>query len=209
MKLKTIVAMTISVCFAFGASAQKMKMASGSFKALKGQKDVNVVYQYDPMNVGTGKRAKKEAEYVAEKKAEYNEKEAGRGDSWEKSWVADRENRFQRKFEELFNKYIQKKMDGMTIATGRDDAEYTLIVHTTMTEPGFSIPMVMTVPAGIDMEISLVKTGSDDALGKMTLEGAPGNSFAGAAWDTGNRIQEAYAKAGKSFAKWLPKKGMK
>ena len=68
---------------------------------------------------------------------------------------------------------------------------------------------VMTVPAGIDLKIQLVETGSDKVLGEAEVVGSPGNAFAGAAWDTGNRIQEAYAKAGKSFAKWLPKKGMK
>ena len=205
--MKTLLTVTMALCFAVGASAQKMKLTEGSFKALSGQKEVNVVYKYDDMNVGTGKREMKETDYVEKKVAEYNEKEAGRGDDWAKSWVADRESRFQRKFEQLFNKGMSKL--GTSIATDRDDAKYTLIVHTTMTEPGFSVPMVMTVPSDINLEISLVETGSDKVLGKMTLIGAPGNAFYGAAWDTGNRIQESYAKAGKSFAKWLPKKGMK
>lgn len=199
--------MVVGVLIATGASAQKMKLTKGSFKALSGQKEVNVVYKYDDMNVGTGKNEMKETAYVAKKIKEYNEKEAGRGDSWSKAWVADREGRFQGKFEELFNKGMSK--EGMSIGTGRDDAKYTLIVHTTMTEPGFSVPMVMTVPASINLKISLVETGSDKTLGEMDLIGAPGNAFNGAAWDTGNRIQESYAKAGKEFAKWLPKKGMK
>lgn len=195
------------VAMAFGANAQKMKLTKGSFKALSGQSEINVVYKYDDMNVGTGKRATKETEYVENKVKEYNEKEKGRGDRWAKSWVADRESRFQGKFESLFNKGSKK--EGMSIVPGKDDAKFTLTVHTTMTEPGFSVPMVMTVPAGVDLKISLSETGSDKVLGEMTLIGAPGNAFSGAAWDTGNRIQESYAKAGKSFAKWLPKKGMK
>jgi hypothetical protein len=207
MKMKSILSLSIALCFAVGASAQKMNLKKGSFKALSGQKEVNVVYKYDDMNVGTGNREMKETAYVAKKVGEYNEKEAGRGDSWSKAWVADRENRFQGKFEALFNKGMSKL--GTNIGTGREDAKYTLIVHTTMTEPGFSIPMVMTVPAAVNLEISLVETGSDKVLGSMELLGAPGNAFAGAAWDTGNRIQESYAKAGKSFAQWLPKKGMK
>jgi len=207
MKLKPILAVAIGVCFAVGASAQKMSLKSGSFKALSGQKEVNVIYTYDNMNVGTGKRETKETDYVAKKVAEYNEKEAGRGDDWSKAWVADREGRFHGKFEQLVNKGLSKV--GIMVGSGLSDAKYTLIVHTTMTEPGFSIPMVMTVPAGINLEISLVETGSDKALGTMELIGAPGNAFYGAAWDTGNRIQESYAKAGKEFANWLPKKGMK
>ncbi|MFC2175897.1 hypothetical protein ACFLR1_02850 [Bacteroidota bacterium] len=205
--MKALLAFSLALCVAVGASAQKMKLTSGSFKALSGQSKVLVVYNYDDMNVGTGKREMKETAYIERKKGEYNEKEAGRGDSWERAWKADREGRFHGKFETLFNKTASKS--GITINRNFEDAEYTLIVHTTMTEPGFSIPMVMTVPAGINLEISLVKSGSEDVLGKMTLIGSPGNALYGAAWDTGSRIQESYAKAGKEFAKWLPKKGMK
>ena len=206
--MRTILSTTVMiVAMAFGANAQKMKLQSGSFKALSGQTEINIVYNYEDMEVGTGKRAMKETEYVAKKVAEFNEKEKGRGERWEKSWVADRESRFQGKFEALFNKNSKKA--GMSVTPGADGAKYTLHVHTTMTEPGFSVPMVMTVPSSVNLKISLTETGSDKVLGEMTLLGSPGNAFSGAAWDTGNRIQESYAKAGKSFAKWLPKKGMK
>jgi hypothetical protein len=205
--MKALFTFSLALCVAVGASAQKMKLESGSFKALSGESKVLVVYVYDDMNVGTGKREMKETAYIERKKAEYNEKEAGRGDDWEKAWIADREGRFHGKFEQLFNKSAGK--DGISISRDYTDAKYTLIVHTTMTEPGFSVPMVMTVPSDINLEISLVETGSDKVLGKMSLIGSPGNAFYGAAWDTGNRIQESYAKAGKEFGKWLPKKGMK
>ena len=125
----------------------------------------------------------------------------------EKAWKADRENRFHGKFEELFNKGMKKQ--GLTAARNLTDAKYTMVIHTTMTEPGFSVPMVMTVPAAVRLKIQLVETGSDKVLAEATATEAPGNAFFGAAWDTGNRIQESYAKAGKTFAKWLPKKGMK
>ncbi len=195
------------VAMAFGANAQKMKLKSGSFKAMAGQSEINVVYKYDDMMVGTGKRAMNESDYVEKKVTEFNEKEAGRGDRWQKSWIADRESRFQGKFEALFNKTVKK--EGIAIVPGANGAKLTLEVHTTMTEPGFSVPMVMTVPAAVDMIITLYETGSDKPLGQMELVGSPGNAFSGAAWDTGNRIQESYAKAGKSFGKWLPSKGMK
>ena len=205
--MKSIISLSLAIAFAFGASAQKMKLTKGSFKDMSGQSKVLVVYKYDDMNVGTGKREMKESAYIERKKGEYNEKEAGRGDDWEKSWKADRENRFHGKFELLFNKGMKK--EGIEISRSHKDDKYTLVVHTTMTEPGFSVPMVMTVPASINLTLQLVETGSDKVLGEATAIGAPGNAFAGAAWDTGNRIQESYAKAGKTFAKWLPKKGMK
>lgn len=52
--------------------------------------------------MGVGK-FKDEADFVNKKKSEYNKKENGRGDKWEKSWIADRELRYQPHFEELFN----------------------------------------------------------------------------------------------------------
>lgn len=61
----------------------------------------------------------KESEYIEKKKAEYNSKEPGRGDSWEKNWVRDRKANFEPKFIELF-----EKSSGMTVSA---DAKYTLI----------------------------------------------------------------------------------
>jgi hypothetical protein len=126
--------------------------------------------------------------------AEFNQKEAGRGDNWKESWLRDREARFQPKFEELMGKNGIKK---------NANAKYTLTIKTTMLEPGFSVPMVMTVPAGLDCKVILSEGGKE--LGVMSITGSPGNAFGGAAWDTGIRLQETYAKAGKELAKWIPK----
>jgi hypothetical protein len=204
----TLMTLALALFIAFSASAQRMTLTSGSFKALNGQKDVNIVYKYDGMKVGIGKKAVPEDEYIAKKKGEYNKKEAGRGDKWEGDWTADREKRFHGKFEELFNKGMSKM--GLKGSQNNSGAKYTLLVHTTTTEPGWNIPMVGKQPSLVDMTISLVETGNEgSALGVMTLVGAPGQTFGYGDWDTGVRIQESYAKAGKSFAAWLPKKGMK
>jgi len=207
MKTKSILAMmALAICVSFGAQAQSMALVSGTFKALSGQTEVNVVYKYDGMKVGKGKKAIPEDEYIEKKKGEYNKKEAGRGDSWEKDWTADRENKFHVKFEELLN----KGMKGMAFGRGKSSAKYTLVVQTTTTEPGWNIPFVGKQPSLVDMTISLVETGKEDApLGVMTSIASPGTTYGYGDWDTGIRIQESYAKAGKSFAAWLPKKGMK
>jgi len=202
----TLMTLALAVVFAFAAQAQKMTLTSGTFKALSGQSEVNVVYKYDGMKVGIGKKAVPEDEYIEKKKGEYNKKEAGRGDKWEGDWAADRENKFHNKFEELLN----KGMKGMAFGRNKSGAKYTLIVHTTTTEPGWNIPFVGKQPSLVDMTISLVETGNEGSpLGVMTLAGSPGTTYGYGDWDTGIRIQESYAKAGKSFAGWLPKKGMK
>lgn len=57
----------LAVVFAFAAQAQRMTLTSGSFKALSGQSEVNVVYKYDGMKVGIGKKAVPEDEYIEKK----------------------------------------------------------------------------------------------------------------------------------------------
>jgi hypothetical protein len=204
----TLMTIALAVVFAFAAQAQRMTLTSGSFKALNGQKEVNIVYKYDGMKVGIGKKAVPEDEYIAKKKGEYNKKEAGRGDKWEGDWAADREKRFHGKFEELFNKGMAKS--GLKASQNNSGAKYTMVVHTTTTEPGWNIPMVGKQPSLVDMTISLVETGNEGSpLGVITLVGAPGTTFGYGDWDTGVRIQESYAKAGKSLAGFLPKKAMK
>jgi hypothetical protein len=119
MKTKSILAMmALAICVSFGVQAQSMALVSGTFKALSGQTEVNVAYKYDGMKVGKGKKAIPEDEYIERKKGEYNKKEAGRGDSWEKDWTADRENKFHVKFEELLN----KGMKGMAFGRGNYSA---------------------------------------------------------------------------------------
>jgi hypothetical protein len=86
----TLATFALAVLVSFAVQAQKMTLTSGTFKALTGQAEVNVVYKYDGMKVGIGKKALPEDEYIDKKKGEYNKKEAGRGDSWEKDWTADR-----------------------------------------------------------------------------------------------------------------------
>src|SRR4030042_194940 len=129
-------------------NAQKIKMKSGSLDFLKGQTSLLVKYDYSNMAVG---KFTDESEYTAKKKGEYNEKEAGTGDKWAESWVADRSARFEPKFEELFNNYCSKK--GLTCSQTATNAEYEMVVHTFFTEPGFNIG-VMRQNAYIDVAVS-------------------------------------------------------
>lgn len=176
-------------------AAQKMKMRSGSFSALKGEKSVNLQFTYDKMMVG--KYA--EADYLEKKAKEYDEKEPGRGDSFKSAWVADRVARFEPKFEELFN-------DGGTLSGSRDnaDAKYTFIVNTDFTEPGYNIG-ISKMPASINATIRLVEKASGNELGAMLVVGVPGSQFGGYDYDTGSRLAESYAKLGKELRKYIDK----
>ena len=183
------------------ALAQKVDLRSGDVSALSGQKTVNIEYDYSSFGVG---KFATEQEYLDKKAAEYNAKEAGKGDAWKKSWVDDRKSRFEPKFEELFNKGLADK--GIQAVHSRPDAPYTLIVHTKFVEPGFNVG-VMRKNAYVDYEIDLVESSNKTTkIAEIGMRNVPGGQFGGFDFDTGVRIAESYAKAGKSLAAYLDKK---
>src|SRR5690606_38745651 len=138
------------------------------FAFLKGQKAINLEYDYSEMGVG---KYKTEEAYLEDKSAERNKKEAGTGDKWKESWTTSRDRVYHPKFEELFNKGVAGK--GMKGERGID-AEYTLIVKTTFTEPGFNIGITKKA-ASINVEYIFVETANrDNVLAKFVQNGVPG-----------------------------------
>jgi hypothetical protein len=202
--MKKFIYASIFAVAAMGVSdsfAQRVDLRSGDVSALSGQKTVNIEYDYSSFGVG---KFATEQEYLDKKSAEYNAKEAGKGDTWKKAWVEDRKARFEPKFEELFNKGLGDK--GLQAIQGRPDATYTLIVRTKFIEPGFNVG-VMRKNAYVDYEVDLVESANKSTkVAEITMRNVPGGQFGGFDFDTGVRIAESYAKAGKSLAAFLDKK---
>jgi hypothetical protein len=174
--------------------SQKIKLLEGDLSPLKGQTAIKTEFQYD-MSVG---KFAKEEDYIAKKKSELNGKEAGRGDSWEESWKSDRQDRFEPQFRELFSKHSD-------ISTVGDDAKYTLIFKTIKTEPGFNVG-VANRPAYIDAEVLIVEAQNPSkVIAKISVLKAPGRDVMGFDYETGARLQEAYAKAGKELGGFIKK----
>lgn len=200
MKKNIFTSFLVLLLFAFQIGfAQRVDLRSGDVDVLAGQKTVNV--QYDYSEFGVGKFAT-EKEYLDKKSAEYNAKEAGKGDEWKKAWVADRQNKYEPKFEELFNKGLEDK--GLKVSQGTD-AKYTFIVHTTYLEPGYNVG-VMRKNAYLNYKIDLVETAGKKNMAEMVLTNIPGGQFGGFDFDSGTRISESYAKAGKVLAAFIDKK---
>jgi hypothetical protein len=177
------------------AYGQKIKVVEGNLSVLKGQTAIKADFTYDNMSVG---KFPKEEDYVAKKKTEYNEKEAGTGDKWEAAWVADRKERFEPQFRELFSKHAG-------ISTVAEDAQYTLIFHTIKTEPGWNIG-ISRAAAYIDAIATVVETKNPEkVLAKVTITKAPGRDVFGYDFDSGTRLQEAYAKSGKELGSLIAK----
>lgn len=197
------ISLTLALCLGVASLsfAQKLKLFSGELDFLKGQKTINVQYDYSNMGVG---KYEQEEDYVTDKVNDYNKKEAGKGDEWKKNWVADRAERYEPKFEELMNKELEK--DGIQFGN-YPDAEYTLILRTTFTEPGFNVG-VARKNAYTDLEAVFIPTGSSKEMAAISIENSPGRGGMGYDFDTGYRIQESYAKAGKELAQFLKKKAL-
>ncbi len=103
---------------------QKIKVTEGSFAPLKGQKSIKTEFAYNDMTIGKDGLA--ESAYLEKRKGELNTKEAGRGDRFASQWVADRKERFEPQFRELFSKHAN-------LSTVDEKAPYTLVFHTTRT----------------------------------------------------------------------------
>ncbi|NOU39102.1 MAG: hypothetical protein HOO89_10335 [Ferruginibacter sp.] len=191
---KKIKSLILSFCciISLNSFAQKIKITEGNLDILKSETTINVEFTYDNMAVG---KFDKESEYIDKKKGEYNAKEAGRGDRWEKSWVSDRKRNFEPKFIDLF-----EKTSGMTI---KADSKYTLIFHTTTTEPGYNI-YVTKKNAEIDATVTIVETANrTKVLAVIDVRNAPGRTFSGDDYASGDRITECYAVAGKKLGKFI------
>lgn len=191
-KLKITLALMAVSFFVLSAQGQKVKNTSGNADILKSESTINIEFNYDNISVG---KYKTEQEYVTAKTDEYNKKEAGKGDSWAKSWANDKESRFEPKFIELFI-----RESGMTVSK---DAKYTLIFKTTSIEPGYNIG-ISRKNAQIDAEVWIVETANKaNKLATFTIDNVPGGTAFGYDFDTGLRISEAYANSGKKLGKYL------
>lgn len=187
----TILSLTV-VLIAATSFAQKIKVKEGDKNILKNESTINIEFTFNDLSVG---KYKKEEDYIAAKKEEFNKKEAGRGDNWAKKWKDDQEYRFPSDFVNLFTKNAKMTTD--------KNAKYTLIFHTTSIEPGFNIGITRK-NAYIDGEVLIVETANKDkVLARLTIEDARGKVFMGNDYDTGERISESYAKAGKELGQYL------
>lgn len=188
-KISFIIALLFIVVY---GNAQKIKLKEGSTDVLKNEKSINIEFSYEGLSVG---KFKTEDEYVSKKREEYNKKEDGKGDKWVEAWKADRGRAYEPKFLELFEKASDLKND--------KNSKYTLVFQTTFIEPGFNVG-AWRKNAYIDAVATIVETANrNNKIAVITIDNSPGRDVIGVDFDTSWRISEAYAKAGKSLAKFL------
>jgi len=187
--MKKLLVILLACLSSLAIAQKKGKVFYGSIESLKGQSAINTEYTYDSMIVGVDKLEK---EFVEEKKKSWDLKEAGKGNDFEKMWMADRKNRY----EPTFDYYI-RKTTGLTV--NKDNPKYTLIVKTRRSEPGWNAGVVAK-GAEIDVEVWLVESANkNQVLGKIILLSQRGKNATGGDFEMGLRLQEAYMEAAQAL----------
>ena len=208
--MKKLATLVLISCFVFaGSSLFSQKLKTGDLSVLKGQKTVNLQFDYSKMEVG---KFANEEDYIKKGIDDRNKKKEGSGDAWAAKWRADKTEHYQPAFIEAFN----KKSDdcGIEVKENATDARYTLIIRTIFLEQGVEA-IVGSKPSEIDLVIDVVETTAPDKViatidaeknkgssTRMTVNGVPVSKES---YDTGLRIAEAYETAGKSLAKFVCK----
>ncbi len=201
--MKKIVSIFVVCLFITALStAQKTKTISGDFKYLSGQKNINVVFNYDDLQLM--KENFSEEKYISQRKADLNEKTRGNGDLWEQKWNAAKEGIWEPKFLELMLKTVTEK-ENVIFQKGLDDAKYTLIVDVVWIYPGWDAA-VMKQKAKVTTLLKFVETANPDKiLLEISSKDAPGDQW-GSNFSNESRIGEGFAKTGKTLGKILLKK---
>lgn len=180
-------------------SAQKMKVITGNFDFLKGQQELNVIFDYAPMTFYNEKMS--ESDYLEKRNKDISSnKGTAEAENWKNDWDYSKSTAFPNKFFASMNKNCD-------IVTGKkESAPYTLIVQTTWIYPGW-FAGVMKQHAKVSTLLRFIETANPShVLLEINSEKAPGDfDFVGIP-NTNDRIAEGYAKTGKSLAKFITKK---
>ena len=176
MKTIKLFALAALVAASSVAFAQKTKITTGDFKELKGQTEVNVVWDYSEAQCAGGApfksyKPKPESEWLGAIVAKKNEKEAGTGEDWAKRWEAAKPGPFESSFETK----MADMWKGATVKRGLDAAKYTIRIKVTFLDPGYSMGVSAT-DAWLSGTIEVVETGTDNVSSSLTMERVKGAS---------------------------------
>ncbi len=200
---KTITA--VLFLFTVAMFGQKLKVQEGNIKNLSGITEYNLEFDYTDVQIP---KYDSEEEFLADKAKKREEKEPGLGEKFKKTWFTDREEFYEPKFIESFNKRFTK---GTIVNADKEntEAEYTMLIHTTKLYAGYNVGIVRH-NAEIDVIVTVFETANpDNVLFSGKYLDVQGSGAMGYDFNSGYRISECYAKAAKSFAGYLKKKALK
>jgi len=184
-----------------GSTVFSQKLKSGDLSVLKGQKVINIQYDFSKMKVG---KYVSEEEYISDGTSDRNKKKAGSGDEWATKWRSDKNERFQPKFETNLNGKLNNC--GLEGKPNTADAQYTMIVHINGLEQGFQSGVGPSRPASIDLLIDIVDTKAPDkSLALIAYPKCQSVNMMGYDYDTGSRVMSCFDRAGDDVGKLICK----
>jgi hypothetical protein len=173
--------------------AQRVKVISGDYNFLKGEKFLKVVFKFE--GVTFAKKKITEDQYIAERMEDI-EKTDGKeeAEKWKKDWEYSKDKTFQDKFLASWNKNTK-----IEASTNFEKTKYTLIVEPTWIFQGW-FAGIMNDPALLNTRMSFVETDNPTHV-LMVVEGikATGDNVIGIP-NNNDRIAECYAKTSKMLA---------
>lgn len=174
------------------ASAQRYKVLSGDLKSLKGIALYNVTFDYSGQNV---QGFETEEAFLTEKMNKRKDKE-GAAEKFKIDWYEDRENKYEPKFIEYFNKRFEKG----EIKVGKNiGAKYTMHIKTTWIYPGYSV-VAGAEPAKISAIITITeKENPNNILVSLEFDKSIGLEQGQFDFDQGYRIAGAYERLAKNL----------
>ncbi|SEM77858.1 hypothetical protein SAMN05421856_106248 [Chryseobacterium taichungense] len=180
--------------------AQKMKVISGNFDFLKGEKELNL--QMDYSHIKFYKENMDEAAYIAKQEKDIRKanKSPEEFEVWKKDWEYSKNTQFVDKFLASMNKNTD-----IRTSVDNQSAKYTLLVETVWIYPGW-FAGVMNQPSKLSTVLKFVeKSDPSNVLLEIESKNAPGDNFVGLP-NNNDRISEGYAKTAKTLARMIEKK---
>jgi len=183
------------ICLSTSIYAQSIKLVSGKLDFLKSEQYVDIEFTYDNLRVGK----LTEEEYVAKKMSDAKKRD-NNPEVWRRGWIQDREDIYEPKFIELFD----KRMEALGIETSTG-GRYLLQIQTNFIEPGFNVG-VARKNASINFTAIFIEKETGNEVAKITVMNSSANNFWGTDYDAAYRIGECYAKGGRELAAFIVKR---
>jgi len=185
--MKNLLPILLILCYS--ASAQKIKLISGSLKDIKGQTSFAIQFSYDSMLVGKDTHEK---DYLKDLRMRWEAEETGKGTAFVNKWFDDRKRLYEPSFIQNFEKFSDLKLNDSI-------SKYTLLLKTKLTEGGWNVGVAETY-AIIAGELWVVESADHTNIkAKIVFYDSRGDDFSGGDFHMTNRIKSAYESAGK----WL------
>lgn len=195
MGCKKCIFLFLLFSFSF-VSAQRFDVVSGKLSNIKGISGYNVTFDYSNQKV---EGFETEEAYLIDKLEKRKEFE-GKAEKFKKDWVKDRENKYEPKFIESFNKRFA---NGEVKCEKNNTLKYTINIKTTWIYPGYSV-VAGAQPAKISAIVSFFETTNPkNILVEVVFDKSIGLEQGQFEFDQGFRIAGAYEKLAKNLVMQL------